>query len=222
MLTRPHMLERHKVARLDWNQKMLQKGNLFWHQVVFSSENKFNLDGPDGPASYWHDLRQDEKFFSTRHQGGASLMLWGAISVHGTSHLVRVECRMDSTQYCRVLEDDLLLFTAETLGEQWIFQQYSASCHRSNYTKSWFHSKNINLSDWPAKSPDLNIIGNVWGLLARRVYAHGRQFRCLEDLADCIIYCWCSITEQYLRKLYDSIPRRLVEVLEKKGDPTRY
>ena len=195
---------------------------MFWHQVVFSGENNFNLDGPDGPASYWHDLRQDGNVFATRHQGGASLMLWGAISVHGTSQLVRVECRIDSTQCCRVLEEDLLPFAAKTLGQQWTFQQYGASYHRSNYTESWLHSKNIKLLDWPARSLDLNIIGNVWGLLARRVYAHGRQFRSLEDLADCIIYCWCSITEKNLRKLYDSIPRRLVEVLEENGDPTRY
>ncbi|CDF36022.1 unnamed protein product [Chondrus crispus] len=222
MLKRPQMLERHKVARLKWSKKMLQKGSSYWRQVVFSDEKKFNLDGPDGVASYWHDLRREEKVFSTRHQGGASLMLWGAISVRGTSHLVRVQGTMDSTQYCSVLEEDLLPFAADNLGEQWTFQKDGASCHRSKYTKAWLDSKNVNLLDWPAKSPDLNIIENVWGLLARRVYAHGRQFDNLEDLADCIIDCWCSITEQYLGKLYDSLPRRLVEVLEKKGGPTSY
>ena len=163
---------------------MLEKGSGFWRQVVFSDEKKFNLDGPDGLASYWHDLRGEEKVFSTRHQGGASLMLWGAISFYGTSHLVRIDGNMDSTLYCSVLEEDLLPFAAENLGEEWTFQQDGASCHRSNYTKNWLRSKNVKLLDWPAKSPDLNIIENVWGLLARRVYAHGRQFDKLEDLVD--------------------------------------
>ena len=129
---------------------------------------------------------------------------------------------MDSTLYCSVLEEDLLPFAAETFGEEWTFQQDGASCHRSNYTNNWLTSKNVKLLEWPAKSPDLNIIENVWGLLARRVYGHGRQFDTLEDLADKIIDCWDSITDQYLNKLYDSIPRRLVEVLEKNGGPSSY
>ena len=97
---------------------MREKGSAFWRRVVFSDDKKFNLDGPDGLASYWHALRREEKVFSTRHHGGASLMIWGAISCYGTSHLVRVEGNMDSKQYCSVLEEDLLPFAAETFGEE--------------------------------------------------------------------------------------------------------
>ncbi|CDF38189.1 unnamed protein product [Chondrus crispus] len=222
MLSRPQMLQRHKSARLEWSKKRLENRKAFWRRVIFSDEKNVNLDGPDGLACYWHDLSREEQVFSTRHQGGASLMLWGAISCHGTSHLVCVEGNMDSTLYCEVLEEDLLPFAADTFDEEWTFQQDGASCHPSNYTKNWFSSKNVKLLGWPAKSPDLNIIENVWGLLARRVYGHGRQFSNLEDLADRILDCWSSISEEYLNKLYESIPRRLVEVLEKKGGPTKY
>ena len=117
---------------------------------------------------------------------------------------------------------DFLPFAAEHLGEEWKFQQNGASCYRSNYTRHWLSSKNVKLLDWPAKSLDLNIIENVWGLLARRVYAHGRQFDKLEDLADRVVDCWSSITEVCLVKLYESIPRPLFEVWEKKGGPFSY
>ena len=36
---------------------------------------KFNLDGPDGLAYYWHDLRMEELTFSRRQQGGGSVMV---------------------------------------------------------------------------------------------------------------------------------------------------
>jgi hypothetical protein len=39
---------------------------------------KFNLDGPDGVACYWHDLRK-EQIFSKRQQGGGSLMVWASL-----------------------------------------------------------------------------------------------------------------------------------------------
>lgn len=94
------------------------KRRVYGARLFFSDENKFNPDGPDGLASYWHNLRREEKLFSTRYRGGASLMLWGAISFYVKSQLLRVEGNMDSTLYCRVLEEDLLPFAAETFGEQ--------------------------------------------------------------------------------------------------------
>jgi len=221
-IKRPAMQQRHKDARLIWAKNMLEKGADYWRQVVFSDEKKFNLDGPDGLASYWHDLRTEEKIFSTRHQGGDSIMLWGAISYYGRSYLVSVKGNMDSVVYCSVLEDELLPFGAETLGENWTFQQDGASCHRSKYTKEWLKSKNVKGLEWPAKSPDLNIIENVWGILARRVYHGGTQFDNVEDLVEKVIDVWDNISNEYLQKLYDSIPRRLVQVVEKKGGPTSY
>ena len=48
---------------------------LDWTKVVFSDEKKFNLDGPDGCAYYWLDLRKEEKLFRKRVEGGGFLML---------------------------------------------------------------------------------------------------------------------------------------------------
>ena len=48
--------------------------------VIFSDEKKFNLDGPDGLAYYWHDIRREKQFFEKRQQGSESDMIWGAIS----------------------------------------------------------------------------------------------------------------------------------------------
>ena len=65
---------------------------------------------------------------------------------------------MNSTLYCSVLEEDPLPFAADTFGEERTFQQDGAPCHRSNYTKKIVTSKNVKWLEWPAKSPDLNIV----------------------------------------------------------------
>ncbi|UMM13991.1 hypothetical protein L5515_001994 [Caenorhabditis briggsae] len=51
-----------------------------WDKIIFSDEKKFNLDGPDGFNSYWHDLKKDPLHFSKRNFGGGRLMVWGAFS----------------------------------------------------------------------------------------------------------------------------------------------
>ena len=65
-----------------------------------------------------------------------------------------------------------------------LFQQDNASCHKAKYTEEWFMEQPVTVLDWPAKSPDLNIIENVWSLIARAVYDNARQFDTVEDLKE--------------------------------------
>ena len=197
-------------------------GAVNWKKVVFSDEKKFNLDGPDGLAYYWHDIRREKQYFEKRQQGGESVMVWGAISYYGVNQLAILEGKQDSAAYCRTLEDHLLLFAAETLGETWTFQQDNASIHRSKVTKKWFKDHKVDVLAWPAKSPDLNIIENVWGQLVRAVYPNGKQYHSRNDLIWAIGTAWFELSESYLQKLYRSIPRRLYKVLESKGKSIDY
>lgn len=218
----PCMTQQHKNARYEWARDHVTWDTRKWKRIIFSDEKKFNLDGPDGFAFYWHDLRGEEQSFSTRQQGGESVMLWGAMSYYGLSNLCVVRGNQDSAKYCKVLQRGLLPFAAETLGERWTFQQDNASTHRSNYTKNWFESKEVDVMYWPAKSPDLNIIENLWGILARSVYREGRQFDNVEDLKQAIKLSWNSIDETTIKTLYKSLTNRCVEVIEKKGNKTSY
>jgi hypothetical protein len=65
---------------MNWTDELLS--------VLFSDEKNFNLDGPDGWAYYWHDIRKEpQTFFSRQHRGG-SHMVWGVFSYDGTTDIV--------------------------------------------------------------------------------------------------------------------------------------
>ena len=71
-------------------------------------------------------------------------------------------------------------------------------------------------------SPDLNLIENLWGLLVRMVYENGRQFNTRQELKTEIINQWEKIPRTYVESLFDSMPRRILEVVEKNGNATHY
>lgn len=212
----------HKKRRLNWSKSKLQWSFINWTKVVFTDEKKFNLDGPDGLQFYWHDLRREPEIYSKRVQGGRSVMVWGSISYQGKVDLVGIDGKMDSEYYVNVLQTVLLPVCNKLLAEDWILQQDNAAVHTSQRTNDFLDVYDVDVLPWPAKSPDLNIIENVWGRMARDVYKNGRQFENVVDLQDAIMEAWNDIDLSYIRTLYRSIPSRLISVVQNAGGPTTY
>ncbi|KAL7725297.1 hypothetical protein ACLKA6_000714 [Drosophila palustris] len=61
---------------------------------------------------------------------------------------------------------------------------------------------------------------HLWDLLERRIRQHTITSK--KMLKDVIMEEWSKITAEDTRKLVDSMPRRLAEVLKRKGYPTKY
>lgn len=193
-----------------------------WKKVIFSDEKKFNLDGPDGFRYYFHDLRKEEVILSRRQMRGGSVMVWAAIGHQKKTEIVFGTKHMDSLEYQGIISQEIIGKGQSLAGRGWIFQQDNASIHSSRSTKQFFVDNKVRLLAWPAKSPDLNIIENLWGTLSRKVYAEGKQYDNIDRLKGAIIQCWKSISQTQVQNLYDSIPDRIFEVITKNGGCTHY
>lgn len=194
-----------------------------WRKIIFSDEKKFNLDGPDGFAYYWHDLRTEERIFNTRQSGGGSVMVWGAIGYLKKMPLSFISIRMNAIRYQEMVGPHFPAYGYECAGLGWQFQQDNAPIHVARSTLADFEQRGIRLfTKWPAKSPDMNIIENVWSILAREVYKEGRQFNTKEELAAAIKAAWLNIPQAKIKSLYDSLPRRIIALHDAKGKWTKY
>ncbi|KAG6616662.1 Integrase, catalytic core protein [Phytophthora cinnamomi] len=111
----------------------------------------------------------------------------------------------------------------DTVGDLAMFMLIdNASIHTSGATKEFLKEENVDVMDWPAQSPDLNPIENMWGVLTRAVYAHGRQFQTREDLIETIKASWAAIGQDLITKLVESKPKRCIATLELYGAKTKY
>ena len=225
MLKAPRMSPDNKKDRVDWALKYIKKDQKFWSSVIFSDEKRFCLDGPDGNCHYWADTRMDRRYFSTRSRGGQGLMIWAAISKKGKSNLVFVNGNLNAQAYTSMLTDNLLPFIEEkhgNEGDEAIFQQDNAPAHSAVHTKDWFFENIVAVLNWPAKSPEINVIENAWTWLVKDVYQGYRQFDYLDDLREAIVDAWDRMPQSYINKLIESMPTRCGRVILSRGGPTKY
>lgn len=212
---------KHKAVRVKMAKEWIS--NFFdWSKVIFTDEKRFNLDGPDSWCSWQREGKPILR--NRRQQGGGNVQVWGMVLPDNTLHLYQLSNRSKSADYTYFLESMPLPVIFEHLGMNFIFMQDNASIHVSKESKKWFSDWDIPLMDWPARSPDLNIIENVWSMLARIVY-QGPQYKNKASLWSAIQKAVDQINSTQSEKLdtlRKSIPRRLVELIEKQGALTKY
>ncbi len=93
-----------------------------------------------------------------------------------------------------------------------IFQQDLAPAHTAKSNKSWLNDHGVGVLDWPANSPHLNLIENLWGIVKRKM--RNKRPKNADELKDTVKETWASIPPQQCHKQITSMPRRIEAVLK--------
>ncbi|KAA8490274.1 Transposable element Tc3 transposase [Porphyridium purpureum] len=213
----PPLTLNRKLKRLAWaRHHQLEQTN--WAAIVFTDEKKFNLDGPDGFHKTWVERAADVPDVWSRHSGGGGCMVWGAISARGKIHLHFIEGSFTAAKYVSMLrEDNVLNRCRQMVGPNMVFQQDNAPVQTSRLVKNFMNDENAELLDWSAYSRDLNIIKNLWGILARKVYEGARQSQTVLELKNAILLAWETLDQPVLANLYASLPKRIFDCASLRG-----
>lgn len=209
--------DEHKKTRMALCREWVET-SVDWKSVIFTDEKRFTLDGPDSWSTYMDPAR---KMVRDRVRcGGGGLMFWGMISSSGLLWIKFLDGKVDSSKYIEVLREAKGILDDKFGDGNYILQQDNCPIHTSAKTRQWLQDANMHVLKWPAKSPDLNIIENIWNYMSCKVYEKKVKFASRNELKNEIEKIVRKINEKdrkYVENLYASIPKRLLSVIDKKG-----
>ncbi|GFW39531.1 transposable element Tc1 transposase [Trichonephila clavipes] len=91
------------------------------------------------------------------------------------------------------------------VGDKFIFMDDNATCHRTLVVQDCLDSEGIQRLVWPAHSPDLNPIENVWDALGRQVAGRNYPPTNKNTLIRALTEEWDKLPQQLL----DNVVQRL-------------
>ncbi|GFV54368.1 DDE_3 domain-containing protein [Trichonephila clavipes] len=90
------------------------------------------------------------------------------------------------------------------VGDKFVFMDDNATCHRKLAVQGCLDSEGIQRLVWPARSPDLNPIANVWDALGRQVAGRNYPPTNKNTLIRALTEEWDKLPQQLLDNVVQS------------------
>ncbi len=158
-------------------------------------------------------------------QYSETVRVCGGVSARGNTKLVFYEGELTAKKYLKILKDDIKLDLERILQEDGTFVHDGASAHKAKTVNSWLEENVSNYitsgpqGEWPAKSPDLNIIEHVWGDMVGKLNEHVPKDRAA--LKRKIQSVWKNLDQEYIEEMALKMKNRMKSLIRVQGDWTK-
>lgn len=225
---KPLLTEAHRAARLQWAIRHQQWDFEQWKRVLWTDEASFTTGGF---GVIYVTRRPEEKYEPScllpKFRGYSSWMAHGCIS--GTTKGPLVVCEKAWGKVTAAVYSEHILpgvyshiHEMKHIGGYFraILMEDNASVHTARLTQAVHSQYNLNRMTWPANSPDLNPIENVWRLLKYRI---GRRFPYSEaDVRQYLEEEWAKLELDDFIEYIEEMPERVQAVIAANGGHTKW
>ena len=209
----------NQKKRGQWAMEHLHWSVRKWQNVVFSDESILQRNTAQQFVRSVKGRVSLESSTISIGRWDPKIMVWGCISAQKVGRLVFIEGTVNGPAYKRLLENNLIQSFRRLKGGALLFQHDGAGAHKADDVGSFLEGNKILSLPWPAQSPDLNPIENLWAYLKRQLKA---SYDNMQDLRDDVERAWNQIDRSLLQSLYNSLPDKLQAVIKAKGGPTKF
>ena len=210
----PRLLQRHFAPRLTF---CLNHQNDDWSKTLFTDESRFSTS-PDCPVMWW--TKKGDNIYAEKEKFPFSIMVWAGIIGATKTPLIKCPKILDAPAYVAMLEQHGIIEFLMRVDNNAIFQQDGAPCHRATSTRLWFESHNVRLLEkWPANSPDLSPIEQIWGIAKRYIIERFGMRTSLENakLEDAVFDAYDRIKPETIAVLTLSVKHRVQLCVARRG-----
>ncbi|GFV98025.1 transposable element Tcb1 transposase [Trichonephila clavipes] len=159
------LTQNHRRLRRQWcDERTMWAAE--WNAVVFTDESRIYLQHRDGRIRVWR--RRGSALCTATLVLASGIMVSGGIGYHSRTPLVRIAGTLNSQRYISEVLEPVLLPYLQGLATA-IFQQDNARPHVARIVQVFFVNHQIELLPWPARSPDLSPIENMWSMVAQQL-----------------------------------------------------
>lgn len=227
---KPLLSETHKRRRLAFAKKYAPWSKEQWRGVMWSDESAFKVINDSSRKvrrPLWrkgnaHGDPYADKYLVPTVKHPASIMVWGTFTGNGgrgSLTFVKPGTHITAKIYLDILKDKLIDVMEIHAASH--FVQDGAPVHTAKIVKKWLNDNKIDCFEWPAQSPDLNPIENMWYFMKSRLQNY--PTRSIPQLKKALTDLWCrGIEMDSFIKFAESMPKRLQQVIARKGGATSY